>query len=295
MGTEDRGFARPMSAYLAMAFALSGDADAAVECERRATAASAALDGIFAVDTARSRAWTLVARGEMTGAAEQLRAAARLAAARNQPAYEAVALHDLARFGCPAEAADRLEQLAGVVDGALVDAFAAHAHALAIDDGTALDAVGATFQDLALELFAAEAFTAAASAHRRAGLKARASASREQARVIIDRCEHPQTPTLIQGDAGEQLTARERRWASSPRTISRAGRSRRGSASRRARSTTCSAACTRSSEFPAARTSPGSWAVVSSRLLTTWGEDRAMVTGWTATKPPSGCPRRTSV
>ena len=210
MGTEDRGFARPMSAYLAMAFALSGDADAAVECERRAAAASAALDGIFAVDTARSRAWTLVARGEMTGAAEQLRAATQLAAARNQPTYEAVALHDLARFGCPAEATDRLEQLAGVVDGALVDAFAAHAHALAIDDGTALDAVAATFQDLALELFAAEAFTAAASAHRRAGLKARASASREQARVIIDRCEHPQTPTLIQGDTGDQLTARER-------------------------------------------------------------------------------------
>ena len=171
MGSDDRGYARPMSAYLAMACALAGDVDGAEDAQRRAGASSSILDSIFGVDIARATAWALAARGDVTAAVEQARTAADLAVARSQPMFEAFALHDLARFDRAVEVADRLEEVAGMVDGVLVDAFAAHARALASDDGTALDAVAATFADLALDLFAAEALTSAATAHRRAGGK----------------------------------------------------------------------------------------------------------------------------
>ena len=210
MGSDDRGYARPMSAYLAMACALAGDVDGAEDAQRRAGASSSILDSIFGVDIARATAWALAARGDVTAAVEQARTAADLAVARNQPMFEAFALHDLARFDRAVEVADRLEEVAGMVDGVLVDAFAAHARALASDDGTALDAVAATFADLALDLFAAEALTSAATAHRRARRKASAFASRDRARALTERCDQPRTPALAHVGAADDLSGRER-------------------------------------------------------------------------------------
>lgn len=96
-GADDRGWPRPMHVLLAMATALAGDIAAAEDNERRADEANRSIDGLFGVDAARSRAWVLAVRGELTAAADQARRAGELAVAHEQWAFEALALHDLAR------------------------------------------------------------------------------------------------------------------------------------------------------------------------------------------------------
>ena len=133
--------------------------------------------------------------------------------------YEVLALHDRARFGDAAVAAavvPRLDELADIVDGRLAPACAAHAHALAADDGTGLDAAAATFTDLGFDLFAAEAQAAAASAHGAAGHRAAAHTSAERARRLAIACEGASTPLLRRLAALEgsgDLTPRERETA----------------------------------------------------------------------------------
>jgi DNA-binding CsgD family transcriptional regulator len=209
----DRGFLRPTRTYLAMAGALAGDADASEQHLQAAHNAMTSYEALFAVDLARAAAWVSAARGEQSMAAEQAQQAADDAAARNAYALEILALHDVARFGCPVDVADRLDALTELVDGGLVRSTAAHARALADRDGPALDAVSHSFQALTLELFAAEASAAASRAHRAAGLRASAFAARERANDLVARCESAQTPTLTWGDRPEALTAREREIA----------------------------------------------------------------------------------
>jgi DNA-binding CsgD family transcriptional regulator len=212
-GADDRGWLRPMHAYLAMAAALAGDPTAAELHERRAAEANKSIDGVFATDVGRAAAWVRAAGGELTAAVEQARRAADHAADAGQSALEAFALHDVARFGQASDVVARLEVLREAVDGALVDAFAAHARALAADAGDALDAAAATFQSMSLELFAAEASAAAAGAHARAGRKASAYASRDRARRFAEQCEGAVTPALAWADRAYGLTHREREVA----------------------------------------------------------------------------------
>jgi DNA-binding CsgD family transcriptional regulator len=212
-GDDDRGWLRPMHTYLAMAAALAGDVATAEEHERHAAHGLHSVDGVFGADVARARGWVLAARGELTAAAEEIRAAAQLSASRGQASLEALALHDLARFGHANDVVHRLEELTKVVDGVLVEAFAAHARALADEDAVALDAVADTFDDLTLDLFAAEASAVAASVHRTSGMKARAYASRERAGERAARCEIARSPALARLDATDDLTPREREVA----------------------------------------------------------------------------------
>ena len=145
-------------------------------------------------------------------AADALHVAAG-AAERKAWALEVQALHDAARFGRAADVVDRLETLTELVDGALVNCVAAHARALAEEDGPALDAVSHAFSSLTLDLFAAEASAAAARVHRRVGKRSSAFAALERARELDARCESAQTPALNWADQPEDLTAREREVA----------------------------------------------------------------------------------
>lgn len=213
MEAPDMGFGRPARAYLAMAEVLLGDATAADDQLRAVDTENRILDRLFAVDVARAGAWVLGARGELSAAAQAATRAGALAVESGQPALEMWACHDVARFGGAAAVVERLEHLADTVDGPLVGAFAVHARGLAADDGKALDQVSATFAGLGFDLFGAEASTAAAAAHRRAGRKASAFASAEQASRLAEQCEGARTPALGLADQPEALTAREREIA----------------------------------------------------------------------------------
>lgn len=210
---DDRGFLRPALAYLAMAAALQGDADAAAAAWAGAERARPTLDRVFGTEIARAEAWVHAARGETTTAVELAAATAARAAADGQPGWEALAVHDVARFGDARSAAPRLEALADIVDGSLVAAFSAHARGLAADDGRALDAVSTRFADPGFDLFAAEASAAAEAAHHRQGQKARAAASTRRRTELAARCDDPRTPALAWAGPPDDLTGREREVA----------------------------------------------------------------------------------
>jgi DNA-binding CsgD family transcriptional regulator len=196
-----------------MAASLGGDVARAEQHLRSAHEAMLSYEALFAVDLARAQAWLSAARGELSTAVAEARRAADDAVARNAPALEVGALHDIVRFGRPEEAVERLEALTTVVDGVLVRSVAAHALALVNRDGAGLDAVSRLFESHTLDLVAAEASWAAARAHRLAGRRSSAYAARERARELVVGCEWPRTPALTWSDEPDELTAREREVA----------------------------------------------------------------------------------
>jgi DNA-binding CsgD family transcriptional regulator len=154
-------------------------------------------------------AWAAAADGAVTDAVRWSCAAADDAAAHDAPACEVVALHTAVCFG-DRTVADRLAALAHEVDGPRAPAAAAHAAALAADDGTALDAVAEHLADMGALLYAADAAAQAAAAHSRAGLRGSAITATAAAQRLRTRCEGATTPALRALGAPQRLTDRER-------------------------------------------------------------------------------------
>jgi ATP/maltotriose-dependent transcriptional regulator MalT len=217
LGRFDYGLRRGVMIWLAMAESLRGDAAAADRALAAAERSTRSRERLYDADAARAQAWALVAAGRLTDAREAVDRAVAVAAAAERRTQEVLARHDQARFGDPGPAADRLAELAPLVTGALAAACAAHARALADGDGRGLDAAADTFTALGFDLFAAEAQVAAVEAHRRAGQRARASASAERARRLVADLPGATTPLLRGLSAAVtglgELTAREREVA----------------------------------------------------------------------------------
>jgi DNA-binding NarL/FixJ family response regulator len=100
------------------------------------------------------------------------------------------------------------------VDGAMAPLWQAHAAALVRRDGQALDASAKAFEGLGARLYAAEAAAEAAAAHQRNGFPARALASAEWSRSLLDPDDPVMTPAMRAArTAGSVLTSREREVA----------------------------------------------------------------------------------
>jgi DNA-binding CsgD family transcriptional regulator len=119
-------------------------------------------------------------------------------------------LHDVARLGAAAGVRQRLEELAGLLEGRLAPVLATSAAALAAADGAALDRTAAAFEDLGALLLAAEAAAAAGRAHQAAGRDPRANASQEGAARLAAACQGARTPGLGPERPASTLTPRER-------------------------------------------------------------------------------------
>jgi DNA-binding NarL/FixJ family response regulator len=156
-----------------------------------------------------SRAWVAAAEGSVSQAVTLARHAAQLAASHPQPAVEVLALHTAVCFG-DRTVADRLAVLATQVDGPRADAAAAHAAALAADDGAALHAASIQFETMGALLLAADAAAHAATAHTRHGRSGSAQAATARAHRLAQACEGARTPALTALAAPPALTARER-------------------------------------------------------------------------------------
>ena len=206
-------FMRWCLAELASVAALAGDQKAAGGWLNRADARAGEANRYFDPWVELDKAWVAAAAGELTRAVDLATRAADLARASRQFTFEAAALHDVARLGAPAGVRQRLEELAGLLEGRLAAVMASSADALAADDGAALDRVGAAFQDLGALLLAAEAKAAAARAHRAAGRDASANAAQEQAAALAAACQGTRTPGLGPATAASVLTPREREVA----------------------------------------------------------------------------------
>jgi DNA-binding CsgD family transcriptional regulator len=206
-------FMRWCLAELASVAALAGDQEAAAGWVDRADARGGEANRFFDPWVELDRAWVAAATGELTKAAELAAQAAEMARDSGQFTLEALALHDVARLGAPTAVRERLEELAGLLEGRLAPVLATSAVALAARDGAALDRVAAAFQDLGALMLAAEAAAVAARAHQAAGRDATANASRERAAGLAAACQDARTPALAPDAVTTVLTPREREVA----------------------------------------------------------------------------------
>ncbi len=135
-----------------------------------------------------------------------------MAASQHQPAVEVFALHTAVCFG-DRTVADRLTHLATQVDGPRAPAAAAHAAALAADDGPGLLAASAQLETMGALLLAADASAQAAVLHRARGTGAQAAFASARATRLAERCEGARTPALLAGTSPLPISAREREVA----------------------------------------------------------------------------------
>ena len=151
----------------------------------------------------------LAARGDLTAARTLVTEVAEVAAADGMLGFETSARHDLVRFGDADAAIDRLDELAGIVEGPWTDALVTHARAVLADDPLQLDLAVRKFELIDSVTFAAEASVELAELHRRSGDPRAAAAADRRARAFIERSEGANTPGLQRGSGAVPLTARE--------------------------------------------------------------------------------------
>jgi DNA-binding CsgD family transcriptional regulator len=202
---------RPTLSALAGATALTGDADGAIAWLARADAAAPA-GRLFAAWEELDRAWVLAAIGDLTRARDRALSAAELARSTRQPAFEARALYDAARFGAVRAVHSRLAELATVTGGPVVAIYALAAAGLATADSAALERAATAFHELGFDLLAAEVSATAAREQARVGRPNRAAQLAERMTAYLDGCEVTATP-LLSGHRTSTLTSRERQVA----------------------------------------------------------------------------------
>jgi ATP/maltotriose-dependent transcriptional regulator MalT len=195
---------------LAHASALLGRPDEARATLREIDELGLPANALQGPELLQIRAWAEIVAGDIPGGQRLLREAAAMAAEGGELVYQGAALHDLARTGRAKEALPGLEELAGLVEGPLIQARASHAAALVGGNPEALEAVSASFEQMGADLLAAEAAADAAVAWRKAQDPRRATAAERRMSALADRCEGARTPALAtSGLARGVLTARE--------------------------------------------------------------------------------------
>jgi len=156
-----------------------------------------------------AKAWIAAAEGATTEAIALTREAAELAEEQGQLAHVVLALQTAVGFG-DRTVAGRLAELAGVVDGPRAPAAAAHAVALAADDGDGLREASGRLEEFGDLLSAADAAAQAAVAYGRQGRNGAAQSAAARADRLAAACEGARTPALLAAAKPLPLTERER-------------------------------------------------------------------------------------
>jgi DNA-binding CsgD family transcriptional regulator len=201
------GLAHAERAHVA---ALTGDAELARTALAEADAAHAPTMAVLYPWFEHARAWAAVAGGDH---AEGLAILGRLAGrtrADDFHGHELLAHLDLVRLGGAADVTRRVRWLAAYSDNPLADTIAWYAEAQARRDGAALLTSVMEFQDLGMNLYAAEAAAAAVGLLREVRSSAAAGAAEELAKLVA-RCPDARTPPLRVKQPS--LTRRERQIA----------------------------------------------------------------------------------
>jgi DNA-binding CsgD family transcriptional regulator len=200
-------------AGIALAAAQLGDSDVG-------TAALAELDDMDPVAVhlqegyvIRGRAWTAMARGELTVARDLLWEAVALATSWGQFGAAAQALHDLVRMGAVVPAAKELEQMGDRVDGAFMEARILFARASHLRVMTLAGEAADQFEAIGANLFAAEAATLMAELASDDGLRRAAADAKARAERFLKLCEGARPPSIRERSESRLLTDREREVA----------------------------------------------------------------------------------
>jgi DNA-binding CsgD family transcriptional regulator/tetratricopeptide (TPR) repeat protein len=198
---------------LALAGALMGDGDVSA-------AALAELDDMAPVavhlqdvQITRARAWTAMVRGELTVARQLLWEAVALADGWGQHGYSAQALHDLVRMGAVDPAAEQLEGMANLVDGAFMEARVMFARASRLRDLDLAATAADRFEALGANLYAAEAAALLADLASDAVLRRVKSQAEARSGRLLELCEGALISSATSGKGSTRLTDREREVA----------------------------------------------------------------------------------
>ncbi|PBC35512.1 helix-turn-helix transcriptional regulator [Rhodococcus sp. ACS1] len=194
---------------LAQAQAVSGDHAAAAETLRTLDALHGSAVPFLEPEHLITRAWVAAASGAVTRAIELANQGAKQAGAHHQYTQEVVCLHTATRFG-DSTTADRLQELAGQVDGPRAPAAAQHATALAAGDAVGLLDASHQFEDMGDLLAAIDAAAHAATTHRHHGRNGSALTAAARAQRLADTCGGADTPALREARQPSPLTARQR-------------------------------------------------------------------------------------
>ncbi|MGH3778812.1 MAG: LuxR C-terminal-related transcriptional regulator [Pseudonocardiaceae bacterium] len=208
-GADTGGWAFQLLVNLTGTLGMAGNATSALEALEGMTAARHPALGYREPEVLLAQAWVAAAEGTVGEAVALARRAAEVAASQPQPAVEVLALHTAVCFG-DRTVADRLAELATQVDGPRAPAAAAHAAALAADDGAALHAASVQLEQMGALLLAADAAAQAAATHTRHDLRGSVQAAATRAHRLAVACEGARTPALVAVEAPLPLTNRER-------------------------------------------------------------------------------------
>ena len=194
---------------LATVHAIAGDLSAATPMLEALAGEPHPAYLLYRPDDVLAQAWGAAAEGAVSLARAQAAEAADLARRQQSPAYEVYALQVATQLGGLAHAPDRLGELVDLVEGPRAALAAAHAAALAADDGDALDAAAARWAALGDLLAAGDAAAQAAQAHDRVGRSGAALGSTGRASHWAG-LTGARTPALASVLAPLPLTERER-------------------------------------------------------------------------------------
>lgn len=216
-------FAGLAHAERAHAAALCGDTATAIDAMGASDRAHTPGMAILYPWREQARAAVLAATGDLDGAAANLGKLVEQLREHRLGGHEVLALHDLVRLdradreigratreGRRQTVANRLTELTETVEGALPPLLARHGRAVVARSGDDLLTVAASFEELELTLFAAEA-TAMAVARLREAKSPRAHEATVRLSALLERCEDVRTPALTAEQPA--LTDRERQIA----------------------------------------------------------------------------------
>lgn len=213
LGPNPRG--RLAQAGLVRALSLGGDLDGARQASTRLEEGFPHGWPGFEAEVVGARAALAALAGDVGGAAGRLAELAPALGDAGNYVHEAATLHDLLRLGrADRRHRARLIELGEVVEGDLMGCRAAHAEGVDAPGWAGLAAAADGFEQLGMDLYAAEVWQAAAARAADGGESRAAASFGNRSRRLLAACEGARTPALAPAPApGSELTAREREIA----------------------------------------------------------------------------------
>jgi DNA-binding CsgD family transcriptional regulator/tetratricopeptide (TPR) repeat protein len=198
--------------YYTTALARSGNVEDAVRALERAAEVRRPHLLYLEVTYLLARAWVAAAQGQIERARDTAAQAAAFARWHGLLAGEVICLQTSVQF-CDAGVADRLAELATLVEGPRAPIAARYAKALADDGAAELEAVAADFESMGDLLAAADAAAHSSSAYRMANRNGSALTAGARAESLSKRCGGATSPALSAAKIAFPFSHRQREIA----------------------------------------------------------------------------------